>query len=101
MAQPKTTSSIQAVIEAVNLLGEGGLFWLGGQHQREITSPVSCGQHNAASCTECPQGNGASWCNGDCVWSGGLCVLDSNFLWVGDNSVVDSSNWAHGFPVSG
>ena len=25
----------------------------------------------------------------------------SNFLWVGDNSVVDSSNWAPGFPVSG
>ena len=25
----------------------------------------------------------------------------STFLWVGDNSVVDSSNWAPGHPVSG
>ena len=24
-----------------------------------------------------------------------------DFLWVGDNSVVDGSNWAPGFPVSG
>ena len=24
-----------------------------------------------------------------------------DFLWEGDNSVVDGSNWAHGFPVSG
>ena len=31
MAQPKSTFTIQAVLEAVNLLGEGGMFWLGGQ----------------------------------------------------------------------
>jgi hypothetical protein len=31
--------------------------------------PVSCGQHAAASCGECSQGQGASsWCNGDCHW---------------------------------
>ena len=24
-----------------------------------------------------------------------------DFFWVGDNSMVDGSNWAHGFPVSG
>ena len=59
LAQPKTTSTIQAVLEAVNLLGAGGLHWLGGQQSGE------------------------------------------DFLWVGDNSVVDSSNWAQGFPVSG
>jgi len=29
---------------------------------------VSCGRHNAATCMECPQGNGAAWCNGDCKW---------------------------------
>jgi len=29
---------------------------------------VSCGQHSAASCLECPQGNGKNWCNGDCEW---------------------------------
>ena len=59
LAQPKTTSTIQAVLEAVNLLGAGGLHWLGGQQSGE------------------------------------------DFLWVGDNSVVDTSNWAQGFPVSG
>lgn len=37
-------------------------------------SPVSCGGHIAATCAECPQGHGASWCNGDCLWSGGSCV---------------------------
>ncbi|KAL7539051.1 hypothetical protein ACHAXR_009004 [Thalassiosira sp. AJA248-18] len=29
---------------------------------------VSCGFHTAHSCSGCPQGNGASWCNGDCKW---------------------------------
>ena len=58
MAQPKTASNIQVVLEAISL-GEGGLHWLGGQQSGE------------------------------------------DFLWVGDNSVVDSSNWAQGFPVSG
>lgn len=29
---------------------------------------VSCGGHTANSCEECPQGNGAAWCNGDCKW---------------------------------
>ena len=61
MAQPKTTSTIQAVLEAVTLLGEGGLHWLGG----------------------------VEWHNGE------------DFLWIGDYSVVDSSNWAQGFPVAG
>ena len=59
LAQPKTISTIQTVLEAVVLLGAGGLHWLGGQQSGE------------------------------------------DFLWVGDNSVVDSSNWAQGFPVSG
>jgi len=30
---------------------------------------VSCGGHFANSCAECPQGNGAAWCNGDCKWN--------------------------------
>ena len=30
---------------------------------------VLCGGHRAATCADCPQGNGAAWCNGDCVWS--------------------------------
>jgi glycosyltransferase involved in cell wall biosynthesis len=30
--------------------------------------PTSCGAHSAKSCGECPQGNGETWCNGDCRW---------------------------------
>ena len=40
---------------------------------------VSCGNHNAPTCSECPQGNGAVWCNGECSWSdenGGQCLLN-------------------------
>ena len=35
---------------------------------------MSCGQHQALSCKDCPQGNGAKWCNGDCKWSNNQCV---------------------------
>ena len=66
------------------------------QNPPQVWNPgqlVSCGSHEAASCAACPQvpithlfcieenwtswfqGNGASWCNGDCVWSiGDVCV---------------------------
>merc|ERR1719367_2075663 len=33
---------------------------------------VSCGNHYAPSCQDCPQGNGATWCNGECQWSSSL-----------------------------
>merc|ERR1712193_25117 len=33
---------------------------------------VNCGGHKAASCKDCPQGNGAAWCNGDCTWKSTL-----------------------------
>merc|ERR1711997_1009096 len=36
---------------------------------------VSCGNHWADTCAECPQGNGAAWCNGDCTWQDNECVL--------------------------
>eukprot|EP00984_Skeletonema_dohrnii_P012547 scaffold5103_cov115-Skeletonema_dohrnii-CCMP3373.AAC.5 len=29
---------------------------------------VRCGGHSAPTCTECPNGNGAAWCNGECEW---------------------------------
>ena len=35
---------------------------------------VSCGGHFAKNCPDCPQGNGAGWCNGDCFWENGGCV---------------------------
>ena len=31
-------------------------------------SGVSCGQHRAPNCGQCPQGNGFNWCNGECRW---------------------------------
>ena len=33
-----------------------------------LTGNVSCGNHGATTCADCPQGNGASWCHGDCRW---------------------------------
>jgi polypeptide N-acetylgalactosaminyltransferase len=36
--------------------------------QQTVTSWVKCGGHSAQTCDLCPQGNGASWCNGDCTW---------------------------------
>lgn len=51
----------------------------GGPPQSSPLKPgskqVKCGQHYAASCSECPQGHGAGWCNADCAWSWGTCLL--------------------------
>ena len=44
-------------------------------HYKLSGTGVSCGNHNADSCSGCPQGNGASWCNGDCEWQNGDCRL--------------------------
>jgi hypothetical protein len=44
------------------------------------TQVVSCGSHTAASCAECPQGNGAGWCNGDCSWRDGSCQEPASTL---------------------
>jgi len=35
---------------------------------------VNCGGHQAQTCSACTRGNGKSWCNGDCRWSGNACV---------------------------
>ena len=45
-----------------------------------VSGEVSCGGHYAISCSECPQGNGASWCNGDCEWLNEECTLKGTFL---------------------
>merc|ERR1712179_708291 len=37
---------------------------------------VNCGGHKAPTCALCPLGNGAWWCNGDCVWINGQCEGD-------------------------
>jgi len=44
---------------------------IGRSSSPSVSSPqndVSCGGHRAATCSECPQGNGSAWCNGDCKW---------------------------------
>mmetsp|Transcript_40176 Transcript_40176/g.71301 ORF Transcript_40176/g.71301 Transcript_40176/m.71301 type:complete len:344 (-) Transcript_40176:42-1073(-) len=33
-----------------------------------VVMGISCGGHKAPSCSQCPQGHGESWCNGDCKW---------------------------------
>jgi len=53
------------------------------------STKVTCGGHTAKSCSECPQGHGASWCNRDCGWIDGTCkplfkaeqVMTSKGLW--------------------
>eukprot|EP00927_Polykrikos_kofoidii_P071515 TRINITY_DN6777_c0_g1_i1.p1 TRINITY_DN6777_c0_g1~~TRINITY_DN6777_c0_g1_i1.p1 ORF type:complete len:491 (-),score=72.27 TRINITY_DN6777_c0_g1_i1:143-1615(-) len=40
----------------------------------QVAGSVHCGGHTAASCEECPQGHGPSWCNGDCTWTRGVCT---------------------------
>lgn len=37
------------------------------------SSDVICGSHRAATCAECPQGHGESWCNGECFWEDNTC----------------------------
>lgn len=41
---------------------------------RKPKAHLSCGDHLAETCSECPQGNGASWCNGDCEWKNEECI---------------------------
>ena len=124
LAQPKTTSTIQAVLEAVNLLGAGGLHWLGGQEAQPRCNPADNDYYCCTSNNPCDIGEGD--CDSDDECAGNLvcgtencaagnsymdcctttagtttATVSEDFLWVGDNSVVDSSNWAQGFPVAG
>ncbi|KAL7545583.1 hypothetical protein ACHAWF_008932, partial [Thalassiosira exigua] len=59
---------------------ENGYLFLESESRSSKTpstwDQVNCGGHSASNCEDCPQGNGASWCNGECVWSsenGGVC----------------------------
>jgi len=52
---------------------------------RNCRASVLCGGHYADTCAECPQGNGAGWCNGECSWDyttgqckGGQCVIQDS-----------------------
>lgn len=52
---------------------------------------VSCGQHNATSCSECPQGKGRAWCNGDCQWddANDICVDGPKFVTQAYRDLLD------------
>ena len=61
------------------------------------TSTVWCGGHSAPNCAECPQGNGRSWCNGECVWKSDQCVHPSCDVphqhWIGDGYCDKGGNY--------
>jgi len=40
----------------------------------DAASAVNCGGHSASTCSDCPRGNGASWCNKDCTWKSNRCI---------------------------
>ena len=44
-----------------------------------IKGPIKCGNHYAPNCSQCPKGNGAVWCNGDCEWKKSYCVRKSKY----------------------
>merc|ERR1719237_293074 len=46
-----------------------------GSQSPRVPELVSCGNHEAQTCADCPQGNGKGWCHGDCVWIDDQCVL--------------------------
>ena len=63
---------------------------------------MNCGNHLAGTCADCPQGNGANWCNGDCQWVDGSCFLDpvncGNHLagTCADCPQGNGANWCNG-----
>ena len=50
------------------------------RHEKQSATTVICGGHTAHSCAECPQGNGATWCNGQCIWMSGQCIQRPTFV---------------------
>jgi len=55
---------------------------------------VSCGNHKATSCDECPQGHGRSWCNGDCLWINDQCIDNNNK----QEGIMTSDNFPNPYP---
>ena len=60
----------------------------------ETPKKVSCGGHYADSCELCPEGNGAAWCNGDCVWDeqDSTCINASEQQGEKDAEVEEKDN---------
>merc|ERR1712060_485842 len=73
----------QAVTDEKACLGE--CAWSKGSCSHSKTH-VSCGGHQSPSCALCPDGHGESWCNGDCDWWHGECMLTRD----ADNAICSS-----------
>jgi len=56
----------------------------GGRDISDLEFTVSCGGHHAKNCADCPRGNGAAWCHGDCEW----CHSHSSCVPLGACSAV-------------
>jgi len=54
-------------------IGSGYSYAYSSAKCYKMENTVSCGNHRASTCEDCPQGNGASWCYGDCQWFDGQC----------------------------
>lgn len=59
--------------------------------QQDEDDSVSCGSHAADSCSECPQGHGETWCNGECIWFTEECVERARIRRVAQAASVDLS----------
>ena len=59
------------------------------------TRLLSCGQHSAIDCSQCPYDGDAwvseGWCNGDCSWINEQCVLSSTIVSCGQHYAIDCS----------
>ena len=75
LAEPRTNSSIQAVLEAINTQGqavnEG--YWIGGRQKIRMKYAGTSGNQG----------------------------FENTFQWQSDKLTVDNNNWAFGFPMSG
>ncbi|CAE7352945.1 DDB1B [Symbiodinium natans] len=78
------------LIEVVSLEGAGQLPT--GLPPQPV---VSCGNHIADTCLDCPQGNGPTWCNGECVWNYNTSLCEPASPWQPANLSTSCGNhWA-------
>ncbi|KAL7553858.1 hypothetical protein ACHAWF_017191 [Thalassiosira exigua] len=69
---PESHWSLSSIVEKASESSEAG-----AAEQKARMSEVTCGNHVAPTCAECPQDHGPDWCSGECTWSlknGGTCV---------------------------
>ena len=56
---------------------------------------MSCGQHSAVDCSQCPYDGDTwaseGWCNGDCSWINEQCVLSTSLVSCGQHAAIECS----------